>query len=59
MKFTAPQGKQVMFKGQIITAKDGGFDTEDKDLIEVLKNARDVEPEAPRRTKPAATKGED
>ena len=44
MKFTAPKGKQVVFKGSIIAAKDGGFETEDKDLIEVLKNARGVEP---------------
>jgi len=43
MKFDAPKGKQVVFKGKIITAKDGGFETDDKDLIEVLKRAKGVE----------------
>lgn len=43
MKFTAPEGKQVIFKGRIITAKVGGFETDDKDLIEVLKKAKGVE----------------
>jgi len=59
MKFTAPKGKQVVFRGRIVTAKDGGFDTEDKDLIEVLKRARGVEPEAPKRGRPASDKGDE
>lgn len=52
MKFTAPEGKQVMFKGKIITARDGGFDTDDKDLIELLSNLKDVKPEEKKRGRP-------
>ena len=59
MKFTAPKGKQVVFKGRIVTAKDGSFETEDKDLIEVLKRARGVEPEAPKRGRPAKDQGDE
>ena len=55
MKFDAPEGKQVVFKGKIITAKDGGFETEDKDLIEVLKKAKGVEV---KRGRPAASEKE-
>jgi SepF-like predicted cell division protein (DUF552 family) len=53
MKFIAPEGKQVIYNGQIITAKDGGFETDDKDLIEVLKQARDVKQEVKPQRKPS------
>jgi hypothetical protein len=57
MKFTAPEGKQVIFNGRIITAKDGGFETEDKAFIDVLRNARDVT-EIKSQTKPATKKAD-
>jgi hypothetical protein len=58
MKFTAPKGKQVIFNGRIVTAKDGGFETEDKAFIDVLRNARDVT-EVKSQTKPSQPKKAD
>lgn len=52
MRFTAPAGKQVMFKGRIISAKNGAFDTDDAELISVLKNATDVDAEEVKRGRP-------
>ena len=57
MRFTAPAGKQVMFKGRIVSAKNGAFDTDNAELISVLKNATDVELEESKRSRAKKAEG--
>lgn len=42
MKFESKKGKMVYAKGEIIEFKDGKYETEDKEVIEILKSLKDV-----------------